>query len=297
MLLRRNKIMSKIFISYCHEDEDFLTDNLIPVFDKLTSENKIEYFYDRKLRSGGGLFDTIDYHLKDSDMAVLLLSESFYNSEACLKEKKVLLERKQLEGIYLLPLVISDCDWLQDKDLSKDLLLNTDGKSLISFDKKQLKNELQQIEVKLIQINQDIEVIKNLAYQESFSVFLEDTGIFKTSHKSKNILKLTDIFVYPELRKYMSDEDEKDDFDSEKLFLESKGNKYIFISGDSQSGRTSLLKKTISNICGKFFIPLYFSYEDSFDGHIINILSRKFREQYSNSFSDEELKNFLEDNN
>lgn len=288
--------MAKIFISYCHEDEDFLTDNLIPVFDKLSAENEIEYFYDRKLRSGGDLFDTIDYHLKDSDMAVLLLSEHFYNSETCLKEKNALLERKQLEGIYLLPLVISDCDWLKDKDLSKDLLLNTDGKSLISFNKQQIENELQNIENRLIQINKDIEIIKNLTYQESFSVFLEDTGIFKTSHKSRNTLKLTDIFVYPELRKYRADEDEKDDFDSEKMFLESKGYKYIFISGDSQSGRTSLLKMIISSICGNFFIPLYFSYEDSFDGHIFNILSRKFREQYSNPFSDEELKVFLENN-
>ena len=82
-------------------------------------------------------------------MAVLLLSDSFYNSESCLKEKKALLERKQLEGVYLLPLVISDCDWLQDKDLSKDLLLNTDGKSLISFNKQQIENELQKNSTKI----------------------------------------------------------------------------------------------------------------------------------------------------
>lgn len=288
--------MSKIFISYCHEDERFLTEHLIPIFEKLTSENGIEYFYDRKLRSGGELFDTIEYHMKDSDMAILLLSHSFYNSDVCKKEKKDLLERKQLEGIYLLPLVISDCDWIEDKVLSKDLLLNTDGIALKSLKDEQLKNELQQIKEKLIQIDQDIEIIKKLSYQESFSVFLEDTGVFKSSHKSKKTLKLSDVFVYPELRRYMSDENKNDDFDSEKLFLESKDNKYIFISGDSQSGRTSLIKQIISHICGNFFIPLYFSHEESFDGHIFNILTRKFREQYSNSFSDEELKVFLESN-
>lgn len=79
--------MAKIFISYCHDDEEFMTEYLIPLFDTLQQENRIDFFYDRKLRSGGELFDTIDFHMRDSDIAVLLLSKSFYNSENCKKEK------------------------------------------------------------------------------------------------------------------------------------------------------------------------------------------------------------------
>lgn len=120
--------MSKVFISYCHENEKFFDENLKSLFEDLQTQNGIEYFYDRKLQAGGGLFDSIDFHIKDSDFAILLLSESFYKSDACQKEKKDLLIRKNLEGIYLLPLVISDCDWLADKSISTDLLLNTDGK-------------------------------------------------------------------------------------------------------------------------------------------------------------------------
>ena len=241
--------MSKIFISYCHEDEKFLTEHLIPILEKLTSENGIEYFYDRKLRSGGELFDTIEYHMKDSDMAILLLSQSFYNSDACKKEKKNLLERKQLEGIYLLPLVISDCDWIEDKALSKDLLLNTDGIALKSLKDEQLKNELHQIKEKLIQIDQDIEIIKKLSYQESFSAFLEDTGVFKTSHKSRKTLKLSDVFVYPELRRYMSDENKNDDFDSEKLFLESKYAKPFVQTLFSKNNELSSHSFCLQSVC------------------------------------------------
>lgn len=44
--------MAKIFISYCHDDEKFMTEYLIPLFNTLQQEDRIEFFYDRKLRSG-----------------------------------------------------------------------------------------------------------------------------------------------------------------------------------------------------------------------------------------------------
>ena len=123
--------MAKIFISYCHDDEKFMTEYLIPLFNTLQQEDRIEFFYDRKLRSGGELFETLDFHMKDSDIAILLLSKSFYNSENCKTEKNTFLKRKQLDGIYILPLIISECDWRNDISISKNLLLNTDGKNLV----------------------------------------------------------------------------------------------------------------------------------------------------------------------
>ena len=93
--------MAKIFISYCHDDEKFMTEYLIPLFNTLQQEDRIEFFYDRKLRSGGELFETLDFHMKDSDIAILLLSKSFYNSENCKTEKNTFLKRIQLdEFIY-----------------------------------------------------------------------------------------------------------------------------------------------------------------------------------------------------
>ena len=88
--------MVKIFISYSHDDEEFMTKHFIPLFDALRQEKKIEFFYDRKLRSGGELFETIDFHMRDSDIAILLLSKSFYNSENCKAEKKYFFETQAI---------------------------------------------------------------------------------------------------------------------------------------------------------------------------------------------------------
>ncbi|MGI5055997.1 TIR domain-containing protein [Treponema socranskii] len=290
--------MAKIFISYCHDDEKFMTEYLIPLFNTLQQENKIEFFYDRKLRSGEELFKTIDFHMRDSDIAILLLSKSFYNSENCKKEKNAFLKRKQLDGIYMLSLIISECDWHNDISISKDLLLNTDGKNLVSLSKEQLENELQKVKERLISINNDIEILKQLKTIkiQEFNNFLEDTDIFKTSHRSKNTLLLSDIFIYPQLRKYRIDEDKDEDIDSENIFTESKEYKYIFIHGDDQSGKTALLKKIIQSSLEKYFITFYFLPEENFDGHIFNILVRKFKQMFEIKLSDEKIKRFLMEN-
>ena len=290
--------MAKIFISYSHDDEEFLTEHLIPLFGVLQRENGIEFFYDRKLRSGGELFNTLDFHMRDSDIAILLLSSSFYHSKICIEERNAFFTRKQLDGIYVLPLVISECDWHNDISISKDLLLNTDGKNLASLSEEELKNELQKIKERLISINDDIEILKQLKTikTQEFNNFLEDTDVFKTSHRSKNTLLLSDIFIYPQLREYRIDEDKDEDIDSENIFTKSIEYKYIFIHGDDQSGKTALLKKIAQSLLEKYFIPFYFLPEEDFNGHIFNILVRKFKQTFITEFSDDEIKRFLMEN-
>lgn len=288
--------MSKIFISYSHNDEDFIKENFIPLFESLKKENNIDYFYDRLIRSGGELFSTIDYHLNDCDMAILFLSESFYESDSCQQEKDKLLDKKQIEGIYVLPLVISECKWKEDNSISKNLVLNTDGKNLCSLNKDRLENEIKEIKNRLIAIDNDIKMIQNLKKMPEFNDFLEDADIFKTSHRSKDTLLLSDIYVYPKLQRYRFDEEQNDDIDSQNIFNESVSYKYIFIQGDDQSGKTSLLKNYMKMSLENNFIPLYFSHNEDFDGHIFNILAKKFKQEFMTDLPDETIKRFLENN-
>ena len=265
--------MVKLFVSYSHDNEDFLTENLIPILEELKEESGIEYFYDRMLRPDGGLFDTIDYQMEECDIALVLLSKSYYKSDSCKNEKKFLLNRKTVDGIYFLPIIVSSCDWMNDESIKNNLVLNTDAKELLSLSDDELISEITAIKKRLIKIANDIEKIQNLSFTEKFSQFLQDMDVLKTSHRSKNTLFLSDVFVYPTLRKFIFDDDKDDEINSDKIFIDSKDRKFLFISGDDLSGKTSLLKKYILNIKEKNFIPLYFSTEDDFDGHIFNILA------------------------
>lgn len=288
--------MLKLFVSYSHDNESFLTKNLIPILEELKEEAGIEYFYDRMLRPDGGLFDTIDYQMKECDIALVLLSKSYYESDSCKKEKEFLLNRRTVDGIYFLPIIVSSCDWMNDESIKNNLILNTDAKELLSLSDDELISEITAIKERFIKIANDIEIIQNLSFTEKFSNFLQDMDILKTSHRSKNTLLLSDVFVYPALRKFIFDDDKDDEINSDKIFIDSKDRKFLFISGDDLSGKTSLLKKYILNIKEKNFIPLYFSAEDDFDGHIFNILTKKYKKQFSNTLLDKDLKKLLEDN-
>ena len=288
--------MVKIFISYSHDNEQFLTENFIPMLEELKTEKIADYFYDRQLRADGGLFNTIDFHLKECDIAIALLSENYYNSVACSDEKKKFLDRKSLEGVYFLPVVVSACDWKNDVSIKDNLLLNTDAKELSTLSEDDLSTEIETIKIRIKEIIKDIETIRCLTFSNSFSDFLDDMDVLKTSHRSKNTLLLSDVFIYPTLRKFVFDDDKNDEINADKLFADSIDGKFVFISGDDLSGKTSLIRKYITELRKKNFIPLYFSVEDDFEGHIFNILVKRFKKQFNNVLPDDELKNLLENN-
>lgn len=294
--MRGRSDMVKIFISYCHEDEEFLANNFIPMLDKLEEEQVAEYFYDRRLRAGTDLFNNIDYKLQECDIGIIVLSESYYKSNSCVKEKKALLERKYLNGIYLLPIVVSDCSWQDDESIKKNLFLNTDAKNLSSLSEGKLVQEINEIKSRICFIAHDIKFIRELKFLKSFEEILEDTDVLKSSHKSRTELLLSDIFVYPTLRKIIYDDDKDDLISSDGLFRDSKEKKYVFISGDNLSGKTSLLRGYLKDLKNENFIPLLFSSNDNFEGHAINILEKQFRKQFECNLTDDEIRKFLENN-
>ena len=294
--MRGRSDMVKIFISYCHEDEEFLANNFIPMLDKLEEEQVAEYFYDRRLRAGTDLFNNIDYKLQECDIGIIVLSESYYKSNSCAKEKKALLERKYLNGIYLLPIVVSDCSWQDDESIKKNLFLNTDAKNLSSLSEGKLVQEINEIKSRICFIAHDIKFIRELKFLKSFEEILEDTDVLKSSHKSRTELLLSDIFVYPTLRKIIYDDDKDDLISSDGLFRDSKEKKYVFISGDNLSGKTSLLRRYLKDLKNENFIPLLFSSNDNFEGHALNILEKQFRKQFECNLPDDEIRKFLENN-
>ena len=75
-----------------------------------------------------------------------------------------------------------------------------------------------------------------------------DMDVLKTSHRSKNTLLLSDVFIYPTLRKFVFDDDKNDEINADKLFADSIDGKFVFISGDDLSGKTSLIRKYITEL-------------------------------------------------
>lgn len=100
----------KVFFSYSHEDEP-LRKRLDGHLAALKRSGVGEVWHDRKITAGKNLDAEIDVHLRDSDLVLLCVSESFINSNYCYKtEMDVALERDKAGLCRVVPIMLRPCD-------------------------------------------------------------------------------------------------------------------------------------------------------------------------------------------
>ena len=163
-----------IFISYCHLDEDNIKEfkkHMSP----LNGNNSIEFWHDRKIIAGQSFQDEIDNNLENADIICLFISANFLYSPACQNEKKIALELLKKNGVSVVPIILSACGWLDDKEISSLLALPQDGKSIENFDNFNNAWNCVYNGLKLV-IEEEVK-IKQLEVTEQFSSFLESTEL------------------------------------------------------------------------------------------------------------------------
>ena len=103
--------MSKIFISYSHQDEVW-KDRLQEQLEVLALEGHFSVWDDRQIEPGDDWFPEIERELDQADIAVMLISASFLTSTFIHTEEiPTLLRRRKQEGIRLIPLILRPCRW------------------------------------------------------------------------------------------------------------------------------------------------------------------------------------------
>ena len=103
--------MNKIFISYSHLDEQWkdLLQSHLSVIEK---QSKLRIWDDRQIATGDDWLHEIEKALTTSESALLLISRHFLTSDFILsKEIPRLLQRREKEGLRIIPLIISPCAW------------------------------------------------------------------------------------------------------------------------------------------------------------------------------------------
>jgi len=272
----------KLFISYSHLDE-----NYIEQFKKHTALLKdkglIEEWYDRAILPGKDYQSEIDNNLEEADIICLFISANFLSSKNCKKEERKALELRKKKGIPIIPVILSPCGWLDDKDISKPLALPTDGKPVSKFPNQDeawldVYNGLKNL------IEEEIK-IKQLRIAEEFEDFLQDTEMLAKAHSQKETVSLDDIFVYPELNKYdiseYCEKYEEEVISSENLLKNLLDYPKIVIAGDNQSSKTTLCKVIFKELRRKNLVPVYISVKKGqFAGIVGNRILRSFHEQY-----------------
>lgn len=126
-------IKTKVFVSYSHIDEIW-KDQIIEAFTGIFQEKDIIIWEDRQIAAGAHWEQEINQAIIKANIAVLLISENFLQSSFITqKEVPTILHRFKEEGLRIIPIILSDCQWQEIPWLKKVQVLPTDGVPLDQF--------------------------------------------------------------------------------------------------------------------------------------------------------------------
>jgi nucleoside-triphosphatase THEP1 len=267
-----------LFFSYSHLDEEHLKE-FIKHIAPLKNNGLIEDWYDRKIIAGQDFQEKIDNNLGNADIVCLFVSANHLSSTACAKEKRDALELRKKKGVTVVPIILSACGWLDDKDISSLLALPSDGKPISDF--KDSNKAWNNVYDGLKDIIEKEVKIKQLIITKAFSGFLQNTELLTKAHSQKEKVLLDDIFVYPELEKYDDLREYEKKESSEKLIENFYDYSKILIAGENQSGKTTLCKKIFMKLREINYVPVYISDKiNHYKGKIENKILKAYEEQY-----------------
>ncbi len=125
----------KVFISYSRKDEEF-KDELVTMLAGLQRRGVIDPWQDRRIEEGDEWYQEIQEAMKDCDLAILLISGDFIASRFIQDvELPKLFERRMVEGLRVVPVIVRSCLWKSEPTLGRIQALPLDGKPVITFQK------------------------------------------------------------------------------------------------------------------------------------------------------------------
>lgn len=128
---------SDIFISYSHQDKQWLTrlQTHLKVLQNLYGQ--VTYWDDTQIGTGDAWLKEIEENLNSASIAILLISTDFLASDFVMKKEiPQLLERAKNRGVRIMPLILSPC-LFTDSVISQYQAVNTPEEALEELSKPQ----------------------------------------------------------------------------------------------------------------------------------------------------------------
>lgn len=273
-----------LFISYSHADElgklEFRK-HIKP----LEQNQSIQVWCDRAITGGEDLNMRIFEELDNADVICLLLSANYLSSESCQTEKLKALESLP-KGVVVIPIILSECAWLDDADIKKLLAFPKDGQAVSGYSNRD--KAWFEVYEGLKNVVEPLLRIRNAKIKDTFQHFLDNAEMLTNAHPTKDTITLSDVFIFPDLKKY-DDLGEYEKIESSKKVIdEFVSYSKILIAGESQSGRTSLCKQMFLRLRELGYFPVYLEDKSKyFAGLVNNRIRDAFSEQYEGITFDE----------
>lgn len=125
--------LPSVFLSYSHKDRQW-RDILRPHLQQLENARLIRYWDDRMIDGGEEWYDTLKTAIDEASVAVCLISTNYLSSDFCQKEEvPYLLERRQLNQLAVIPVLLDPCKWKYFKWIEETQILPPEAKPLLAF--------------------------------------------------------------------------------------------------------------------------------------------------------------------
>jgi hypothetical protein len=130
---KTNVSAPKIFISYSHADEKYMT-RLVSMLKPLEKQGVFKIWHDRAITPGNEWYQDIQNAINTCDLAMLLISIDFLNSRFIQEDELPrLLQLRKQKGLRVVPIIVRHCIWTSVPILKDLQALPKDGRPVISF--------------------------------------------------------------------------------------------------------------------------------------------------------------------
>lgn len=130
--------MVNIFVSYSHLDKRWVDPadehNLVPFLNLSLAKDGVRFWYDGDLGAGDDFRAKIQTQIEQSEIAILLVSQHFLNSEFIRDEELPQIEARLAAGaMRVAPILVGSCDWQELSVVGSRHMLPGFPKPLIVF--------------------------------------------------------------------------------------------------------------------------------------------------------------------
>jgi NTE family protein len=131
---------TRVFVSYSHQDREVAHTVVETLIDQVKDPNSI--WYDKRLEHGDKWRSEILKRMRESRVAVYLVSEAFLSSDFIREtERRFLSDQQQKGGMKIFPFLLEDCEWKQNGEIS-EIQVSTMGKPYNDLDPEGQKEAL-----------------------------------------------------------------------------------------------------------------------------------------------------------
>jgi hypothetical protein len=264
----------RVFYSYCHTDE-IHRNTLEKYLTTLRKDGSITEWHDRKILPGDVWKKEIEDNLDCSDIIILLISQDYIASSSCEDELQYAFKHKECKTIV--PIILKPSTWLDTK-CGAIQALPKDGNPIVLWPNPEagwldVYNGLKQLIQKKKQVKQKTSYLHSIEKVSFVSA-------------SQDAVKLSDIFVWPELRCYSIQGVEEVIESKVDTFL-SDEKRLSIVKSIELGGKSSLAKKTFIESATMDYFSLLIEGETIFKRVDFDAIARDtFSKQYEGEYSD-----------